>query len=401
MRTRYQVFLAATALAVCTTPVRSADDTPRARLAAIEVAQSAASDRYSQALQQAERTEAAQKPFTDRFLKETGKNVAAALGLARDHPGDPASFDALRFVIRTNRAGPGDATAQALRLILDRGDDRRPGQEDYLPHIALMLFQYPDAEVLLRRVLDRNPDRHDRAAACYWLARHLSQQARVVRALRAKPEDQKDYERYTAAEPIGTFVTAKNPDALDRAAEALLERAAGEFGDVRLSGEVRPLRVFAGGQLYALRNLAVGKTAPEIEGTDHEGKAFKLSETRGKVVVLTFSGNWCGPCVRMYPQERALQAKLRGQPFALVSVNTDETVETLKKAVASGEITWRCWWDGGRDGPITTRWGVASFPSVFVLDERGVIRFKDVRGDDLDRAVAGLLAAPAGVDRPN
>ena len=116
-----------------------------------------------------------------------------------------------------------------------------------------------------------------------------------------------------------------------------------------------------------------------------------MSDYRGKVVVLTFSGNWCGPCVAMYPQERALVAKLKDKPFALVSVNTDATVETLKKSIAAGEITWRCWYDGGLTGPITTRWGVLRFPSIFVLDKAGVIRFKDVRGQELDKAVATLL----------
>ena len=122
-------------------------------------------------------------------------------------------------------------------------------------------------------------------------------------------------------------------------------------------------------------------------GKDHLGNPLTLGEFRGKVVVLTFSGNWCGPCVGMYPQERALAARHAGKPFALVSVNTDDKVETLRTSIAAGEITWRCWWDGGTTGPITTRWGVQSFPSIFVLDPAGVIRFKDVRGDDLERAV--------------
>jgi hypothetical protein len=79
-----------------------------------------------------------------------------------------------------------------------------------------------------------------------------------------------------------------------------------------------------------------------------------------------------------------------------VSVDTDKDLATLKKSIADGEVTWRSWWDGGIDGPITTRWGVVSFPSIFVLDKSGVIRFKDVRGDDLDRAVATLLREAAG-----
>jgi peroxiredoxin len=393
-RTRHGALLSALALATCAAPVRAADDTLGARLAAIEATQAAARDRYSKALQQVEQTEAGRQPPTDRFLKELDKNVEAALSLARESPGHPAAFGALKFVIRANGSGPGDGSARALRLLLDHGDDRRPGHGDYLAHVALRLFQYSDAEALLRRVLDRNQSRDDRAAACYWLAQHLSHQAHMVRRLREKPGEQKSFERYLAAVPIGKFVKEKDPEALDKASEALLERAVAEFGDVTLPGYKRPLSEFVSEELFAARNLGVGKTAPEIEGVDHEGRPFKLSETRGKVVVLTFSGNWCGPCVGMYPQERALLEKFKDRPFTIVSAVTDEDVETVKRAIASGKITWRCWWDGGTDGPITTRWGIVSFPSIFVLDRNGVIRFRDFRGDDLDRAVSGLLDAP-------
>jgi peroxiredoxin len=213
----------------------------------------------------------------------------------------------------------------------------------------------------------------------------------MVRKLRDRPGDQKDYERYVAAAPIGQLVREKEPDSLDKASEALLERAAGEFGDVRLNGQGRPLSVIAGGELFAMRNLVVGKIAPMIEGLDQEGKPFKLSETRGKVVVLTFSGNWCGPCVGMYPQERALLVKFKDRPFAMVSVNTDQDIETLRKAIASGEITWRCWWDG-RTGPVTEHWGVMQFPAIFLLDEDGVIRAKpNHQSESLAKMVEDLL----------
>lgn len=394
MKTRRGAFLMALVLAASPPLVRAADDTLGARLTAIEAAQTAARDRFSKELQQVEQTEAGRQPPTDRFLKELDENVEAALSLARENPGHPAAFGALKFVIRANGSGPGDGSARALRLLLDHGDDRRPGHGDYLAHVALRLFQYSDAEVLLRRVLDRNPSRDDRANACYWLARHLSHQAHMVRRLRERPGEQKLYERYLAAVPIGKFVREKDPEALDKASETLLERAVAEFGDVTLPGYKEPLSEFANGELFAARNLGVGKAAPEIEGVDHEGRPFKLSETRGKVVVLTFSGNWCGPCVGMYPQERALLKKFRDRPFTIVSVVTDEDVETVKGAIASGKITWRCWWDGGTDGPITARWGIVSFPSIFVLDRNGVIRFKDFRGDNLDRAVSGLLDEP-------
>ncbi len=390
MHVRVGMILAALILPLVPGPGQR-DEALGSRLKAIEAKQAAERERFGRELQQLERTEAAQKPAVDRYLKELGKNVEDALALARANPDDPSAFKALQFVIRTNRAGPGDATARALRMMLDRGDNRRPNQGDYLATVALTLSQYPDAETLLRRILDRNPNRDDRAAACYWLARHLAQQARMVRKLRERPNEQKTYERYRAAAPIGRLVREKDPEALETASEALLERVAREFADVRLAGGDRALGATVNGELFALRNLSIGKTAPEIDGRDHEGQPFRLSETRGKVVVLTFCGNWCGPCVAMYPQERALLEKYRDRPFTIVSVDTDDDVETLRRSIASKQITWRCWWDGGVEGPITMRWGILGFPTIFVLDRRGVIRYRDLRGDELDRAIASLL----------
>ena len=95
----------------------------------------------------------------------------------------------------------------------------------------------------------------------------------------------------------------------------------------------------------------------------------------------------------MYPRKRALVNRLRDRPFALLSVNTDENDSTLKKSIREGEITWRCWWDRGPDGPITTRWGVENFPTLYLIDQKGVIRQKGyIRGDELDNAVDELLA---------
>jgi peroxiredoxin len=375
-------------------PARAGDDgpTPRARLVEIEAAQKAVLEQFSAELQKVEQTEKAQAPLVERFHRGLQKNIEAAFELARVYPSDPAAFDALKFVIMRNRAGPGDGSARAMRMILERGDVRAAGQGDYLATVALTLRQYPDAEKVLRGVLDENPIRSERAAACYWLAQLRHQQARLVRRLRAKPDEIKDYEKYTAAQPIAEFLSQHDPDALEIESETLLERVVAEFGDVRTGAESRTLGTIASGELFSRRNLEIGKPAPEIDGSDHQGNGFKLSDFRGKVVVLTFSGNWCGPCRGMYPQERMLVAEHKDKPFALVSVETDKDVATLKKSIDSGEVTWRSWWDGGTDGPITTRWGVVSFPSIFVLDSTGTIRYKDVRGDDLDRAVTALVS---------
>ena len=95
----------------------------------------------------------------------------------------------------------------------------------------------------------------------------------------------------------------------------------------------------------------------------------------------------------MYPHERSLVKRLEKQPFALLGVNSDTDREATRRAIEENEINWRSWWDGGGvGGPIATRWKVTRWPTVYVIDARGVIRYKDVRGEELDRAVDTLLA---------
>ncbi len=94
----------------------------------------------------------------------------------------------------------------------------------------------------------------------------------------------------------------------------------------------------------------------------------------------------------MYPHERSLVQRLADQPFALLGINSDRDRDALKEVMTKEEITWRSWWDGGNtSGPIATTWNVSGWPTIYVLDANGVIRFKNVRGDAMDKAVDSLL----------
>jgi hypothetical protein len=95
----------------------------------------------------------------------------------------------------------------------------------------------------------------------------------------------------------------------------------------------------------------------------------------------------------MYPHERSLVKRLAGRPFALIGVNSDRDKEQLKKVLKDENITWRSFWNGGStNGPISNAWKVRGWPTIYVLDGRGVIRYRDVRGAAMDRAVDELLA---------
>lgn len=95
----------------------------------------------------------------------------------------------------------------------------------------------------------------------------------------------------------------------------------------------------------------------------------------------------------MYPHERSLVKRMEQKPFALVGVNSDADKVALKAVIAKEGNAWRSFWNGGStDGPISRQWNVSSWPTIYVLDAKGAIRFKNVRGDDLDAAVEKLLA---------
>jgi|GEM_PF-796362 len=93
----------------------------------------------------------------------------------------------------------------------------------------------------------------------------------------------------------------------------------------------------------------------------------------------------------MYPHERSLVQTMQGRPFSLLGVNNDEELDTVKTAVKENELNWRSWWDGG-DGPIVKDFGIESFPTIFLVDHTGVIRYKNLRGAALDMAIELLVS---------
>jgi RNA polymerase sigma factor (sigma-70 family) len=154
----------------------------------------------------------------------------------------------------------------------------------------------------------------------------------------------------------------------------------------------RTLADMANGRLDEMYNLVEGKPAPEIDGVDSEGKPLKLSDYRGKVVVLVFWGSWCGPCMRQVPHDRELVERLKGKPFALLGINCREEKAVAIKTMKAERMTWPNWIEGDEnDGPIVSRYHVRSFPTVFVLDAKGTIRGKGLQGMYLDKLVDDLL----------
>jgi peroxiredoxin len=149
-----------------------------------------------------------------------------------------------------------------------------------------------------------------------------------------------------------------------------------------------------------LETLTIGKVAPEIAGADLEGRPLRLSDYRGRVVVLAFSGEWCGSCRLEYPYQRLMLDVYKTQPLTILSVDSDKDPAVALKAKASRGLTYKSWWDGSgaksTEGPIAQAWGVMGWPTTYVIDRRGIIRFVNLRQEDLLKAVKQLMSENGG-----
>ena len=94
----------------------------------------------------------------------------------------------------------------------------------------------------------------------------------------------------------------------------------------------------------------------------------------------------------MYPHERSLVKKFAGKPFTILGINSDAKREELKKVLEKENISWRSWFDGGStEGPIAKQWNVSGWPTLYLIDHKGVIRDKSVGSKDMDKLMDKLV----------
>jgi hypothetical protein len=94
----------------------------------------------------------------------------------------------------------------------------------------------------------------------------------------------------------------------------------------------------------------------------------------------------------MYPHERSLVKQLANQPFALIGVNSDDDVEQLRETIKEKNITWRSFQNQeGSEGVISENWAIQGWPTIFILDAEGVIRWTG-HGGDINAEITKLLA---------
>jgi thiol-disulfide isomerase/thioredoxin len=163
------------------------------------------------------------------------------------------------------------------------------------------------------------------------------------------------------------------------------------LGSALLAGGCKGLDLFSGPFTLA-KGSRVGYPAPELDGEDFDGKRVKLSDYRGKVVAVVFWASWCSPCRAMIPHERDMVERFRDKPFVLLGVNNDDNHAAARAVIAAEKMTWPICKTNGPKDAINQRWRVEAWPTVYVIDAKGVIRYYGVRGPQLEAAIETLLA---------
>ena len=276
-------------------------------------------------------------------------------------PADQGSFDSLVFAMgMVARGSNKEIMKEAVDLIV-KDHSKNPKMASVLGFISTS----PDGAAILEKIATKTEDRNIAGLAWYAITENLQQQTGEV--------------------------GIKQAEELNKRTEMIYEKLAKDYADVAMANGRGTIGSTIKAALFELQNLSIGKVAPEVLCLNIDGdKDDKLSNYKGKVVVLDIWATWCGPCKAMIPHEREMNEKLKGKPFAFISISGDDKKETLTAFLEKEKMPWTHWF-ADRKG-ILKDWNIRFYPTMYILDHKGVIRAKGLRGEELEKKVIELIA---------
>jgi peroxiredoxin len=271
---------------------------------------------------------------------EAAKQVLAFID---QHLEDPAALTGLNWVIeRAANTAEGDA---ALALL----STKFSATSGIASAVKALQYQPLDkVKTILETVRDKNPNRAEKAAAVFALGGLYFQQ-------------------YEGSQDSKIIAAARD------AALQNYSELTSTYSDVKVDGQ--PLANTAGQMLFELANLAEGNVAPDIEGTDSEGIAFKLSDYRGRPVAMIFWSDGCHACHDVLPLLEKAGTDMAAKKLVVLGIS-GETVLGAKASLANNHATMRTWADGATGGSIGRLYNIRRFPTLYLLDASGKILYK-------------------------
>ncbi len=272
-----------------------------------------------------------------------GSAAQRVLAFISAHRDDPAAIVGLNWVIeRAANTTEGDA---ALNLL----GTQFLTQTGMAPAVKSLQYQAAaKVEATLLAIREKNTHRQERASATYALA-------------------VQQFQKFESA--IDSSATNEGKT---RAME-LFSEVTGPYADVVVDN--MKLSESAAQMLFELANLTEGCTAPDIEGSDSEGVKFNLKDYRGQPVVVVFWSDGCHACHDLMPMIAQQVTAAAAKRVVLLGVSGD-TAEGAKASMASHHFSLRTWADGSTGGSIQRLYNIRRYPTIYLLDAAGGIRYK-------------------------
>ncbi len=140
-------------------------------------------------------------------------------------------------------------------------------------------------------------------------------------------------------------------------------------------------------------SLVVGVKFPDFDAKDLAGNPLSVSRFKGKVVLVDFWATWCFPCMIELPNVLEVYKKNHKQGFEIIGVSLDDSRPTLERFLKEKAIPWPQYFDGLAWGnKLVLKYGVNNLPATYLIDRKGKIIGKDLRGDELAAAVIAALS---------
>ena len=293
-------------------------------------------------------TEVGVAPAPPDMTKHPGvKRIPEFLEIARGAKGTEPGVRAAHWLLTRGSVLPGgeELHKEAFRLLVEDGRDC-PALVPVLPILRKQQFRFSvdEIESALVALASKSADPEVRATA-------------EVQRAAGRIEDPK--------------AAAERKAEGRRIAEEVLEK----HGKTRASRRAR-------GLLNELDFLQVGKQAPDFEATDVDGESVRLSGLRGSVVVVDFWTGWGrGNCPQAPLWAKAVE-RLKGRPLVFLAVSCEEGgAAEARKAAKDCGVPGRILVGGGRDGDLCAAWNIRMWPTIFVLDADGIVRWSGPAGD--------------------
>jgi cytochrome c biogenesis protein CcmG/thiol:disulfide interchange protein DsbE len=146
----------------------------------------------------------------------------------------------------------------------------------------------------------------------------------------------------------------------------------------------------------ATNGAHIGQAAPDFALADLDGNPVRLSDLRGRAVIVNFWASWCGPCVEEFPMIRDAAQRHAAQDVAVVGIVYRDNSEAARRFMSRMGAAWPATMDPGEQ--VAQAFGIYGPPETFFIDANGVVRGRQIgqlNPSDLERQLAQALAHPA------